>query len=72
MKYYANGHYYRSEIEAIEAITDSHDEIAAYDMFGKKIASWEVKNTAQLIYTNCRNCGAPVFGCKCDYCGTRY
>ena len=21
---------------------------------------------------NCRNCGAPVKGCKCEYCGTRY
>lgn len=21
---------------------------------------------------NCRNCGAPVNGHKCDYCGTRY
>ena len=22
--------------------------------------------------TNCRNCGAPVYGCKCNYCGTHY
>jgi len=21
--------------------------------------------------TNCKNCGAPLKGCKCDYCGTR-
>lgn len=21
---------------------------------------------------NCRNCGAPVKGCKCEYCGTVY
>lgn len=22
--------------------------------------------------TNCRNCGAPMKGYKCEYCGTRY
>lgn len=22
--------------------------------------------------TNCRNCGAPVRSCICEYCGTRY
>ena len=22
--------------------------------------------------TNCKNCGAPLDGCKCKYCGTRY
>lgn len=22
--------------------------------------------------TNCRNCGAPVYGYKCEYCDTRY
>ena len=21
---------------------------------------------------NCRNCGAPVKGCECQYCGTEY
>lgn len=23
-------------------------------------------------YANCRNCGAPVKGYQCEYCGTRY
>ena len=22
--------------------------------------------------TNCKNCGAPLTGCECEYCGTRY
>ena len=22
--------------------------------------------------TNCPNCGAPISGCKCDYCGTMF
>ena len=22
--------------------------------------------------TNCRNCGAPVYGYKCEYCDTHY
>lgn len=21
---------------------------------------------------NCKNCGAPLHGCKCEYCGTEY
>lgn len=21
---------------------------------------------------NCRNCGAPLTGCECEYCGTKY
>lgn len=22
--------------------------------------------------TNCKNCGAPLTGCECEYCGTKY
>ena len=22
--------------------------------------------------TNCKNCGAPLVSCKCEYCGTMY
>lgn len=22
--------------------------------------------------TNCKNCGAPLHGCTCEYCGTEY
>lgn len=24
------------------------------------------------MITNCKNCGAPLHGSKCDYCGTEY
>lgn len=24
------------------------------------------------MLTNCINCGAPLHGCKCEYCGTEY
>ena len=27
---------------------------------------------AVVLHTNCRNCGAPVQGQVCTYCGTRY
>lgn len=53
-------------------ILNSIEEYAIYDIVGKKIASWKVENTAQPTYINCRNCGAPVKGYKCEYCGTRY
>ena len=35
----------------------------------------EYKTTAAKVIkdiTNCRNCGAPVRGRKCEYCGTAY
>lgn len=48
------------------------EEYAAYDTLGKKIASWKVEDTTQPTYINCRNCGAPVKGYKCEYCDTRY
>lgn len=48
-------------------------EYSAYDTLGKKIASWEIgEDTIQPANTNCRNCGAPVKGYKCEYCGTKY
>lgn len=53
-------------------ILNSIKEYAVYDTVGKKIASWKVEDTAQPVYINCRNCGAPVYGCKCNYCGTHY
>jgi len=53
-------------------ILNSIEEYAVYDTVGKKIASWKVEDTAQSTYINCRNCGAPVKGYKCKYCGTKY
>lgn len=50
----------------------SIEEQVAYDTLGKKLASWKVEDATQPTYINCRNCGAPVFESKCDYCGTRY
>lgn len=48
-------------------------EYAAYDTLGKKLASWKVEeNMVQPTYINCRNCGAPVKGYECEYCGTKY
>ena len=49
------------------------EECAAYDSLGKKIASWNTEEVAaRPTFTNCRNCGAPVKGYKCEYCETRY
>lgn len=27
---------------------------------------------SQLKMTNCKNCGAPLHGNRCEYCGTEY
>lgn len=50
-------------------VLKSMEEYTAYDTLGKKIASWQVEDK---IHTNCRNCGAPVRSCVCEYCGTTY
>lgn len=34
------------------------------------VADGVVKDNKDI--TNCRNCGAPVKGYKCEYCGTKY
>lgn len=40
---------------------------------GEKIATISnEEGSATPAYINCRNCGAPVNGHKCEYCGTRY
>lgn len=71
MKYYANGRYYCSEIEAIEAMSHNLNELAHYiNEFPVKLASGRIQPLPE--HHNCRNCGAPVFGYKCDYCGTKY
>lgn len=57
-----------------EVVPGVVEEVSAYDTSGNKIATWTAyKSTAKKSnITNCRNCGAPVKGCKCEYCGTRY
>ena len=40
---------------------------------GEKIATiYKEDGSSAPTYINCRNCGAPVNGYKCEYCGTRY
>lgn len=71
MKYYANGHYYGSKIKAIKAIADNYYELAHYiNESPIKLAPGRIHYSSERH--NCRNCGAPVVGCKCDYCGTKY
>lgn len=55
-------------------IIDCIEEITIYNSAtNEKLASLGVKeDAAQLTYINCHNCGAPVRGCECEYCGTRY
>lgn len=49
------------------------EECTVYDTVGKKIATlYTEEGTARPTFTNCRNCGAPVKGHKCEYCETRY
>lgn len=59
-----------------EVVPGVIEEISAYDMLGNKITTWGAyKSTAakdNKNITNCRNCGAPVYGYKCEYCGTVY
>lgn len=58
-----------------EVIPGVIEEVSAYDMLGNKIATWTAyKSTAakDVIVINCRNCGAPVRSCICEYCGTVY
>ena len=59
------GNYGISTTEAIEVL----------DSLGHAIATWKFEEPQQKDnknITNCRNCGAPVYGYKCEYCNTRY
>lgn len=67
--YYANGRYYGSISEAIEAITFDCNEYSLNET-SIELSPEPIQNLPK--HHNCRNCGAPVFGYKCDYCGTRY
>ena len=56
-----------------EVVPGVVEEVSAYDTLGNKIATWTAyKSTAAKDITNCRNCGAPVYGRECKYCGTVY
>lgn len=59
-----------------EVVPGAIEEVSAYDMLGNKIATWTAyKSTAakdNKNIINCRNCGAPIKGHRCEYCGTRY
>lgn len=49
-----------------EVVPGVIEEVSAYDTLGNKIATWPAYKI------NCRNCGAPVKSCICQYCGTMY
>jgi len=59
-----------------EVVPGVIEEVSAYDTLGNKIATWTAyKSTAakdNKNITNCRNCGAPVYGYRCEYCDTHY
>lgn len=78
---YDNGklYYYDNQREAYAMLTltdlsvNCIEECAAYDALGKKRVVWKTEEgTARPTFINCRNCGAPVKGHKCEYCETRY
>lgn len=51
------------------------EAIEVFDNLGRAIATWEFEEPRQKDnknITNCRNCGAPMKGYQCEYCGTRY
>ena len=49
------------------------EAIEAFGLNGKKITSWTTEDgAAEPTFFNCRNCGAPVKGHRCEYCETRY
>ena len=72
-------YYYDNKKEAYAMLTltdlavNCIEECVAYDALGKKIVALNAEEgTARPTFINCRNCGAPVKGHKCEYCETRY
>ena len=50
------------------------DYTEAVEIFSnnKKITTLYSTEHKEKVKCNCRNCGAPVYGYKCEYCDTRY
>ena len=51
------------------------EAIEVFDNLGRAMATREVEKPRQKDnknITNCRNCGAPIKSCICEYCGTVY
>ena len=50
------------------------DYTEAVEIFSnnKKIATLYSTEKEEKIKRNCQNCGAPLHGRECEYCGTRY
>lgn len=42
------------------------------EMLNKVEIALEQNNKIRPKYTNCKNCGAPLKSCECEYCGTQY
>lgn len=49
------------------------EAIEIFSTTGEKITTlYHEKDSSTPTFINCRNCGAPVKGHKCEYCETRY
>jgi hypothetical protein len=49
------------------------EAVEAFRITGEKIATlYTAEGSPTPTFINCRNCGAPVKGHKCEYCETRY
>lgn len=51
--------------------TDTHKMMLNYSSGWIQLASTEDRPQVA-VPTNCKNCGAPLHGRKCEYCGTEY
>ena len=49
------------------------EAVEVFSTTGEKIATlYTEEGSPAPTFINCRNCGAPVKGHKCEYCDTRY
>lgn len=61
----AVGKYFISAYEAIRAIDDSFTELSSGQIY-------DLPKNNPSKDRSCRNCGAPLKSCICEYCGTVY